>query len=157
MNLRHDPGIIELPIRKSKIPKVFDIGTANITTMTLAEFRLIPQRERFDEKITCDSLVILPTPRMHDSGYRCIQVVAVEQTHPLCSVAGGSDVICLDGIGGLGRNTSREITLFSQAISGGWQIDCLPKSGLFRLCVSGRKIRIGMALSSLEIYKTERE
>lgn len=50
------------------------------------------------------SLVIIPTNKMHGSGYKIMHFVAVDKAEePLFRISGGSDVINIDGIGGLGN------------------------------------------------------
>lgn len=91
---------------------------------------------------------------MHDSGYRCMDFVAVsEKGEPICRLSGCSDVVHIDGIGGFGdRWLEKYGTVPKRIPPSGWSIDCLAKSGLLRLFPSTRKIKCGMALSSFEIY-----
>ena len=100
----------------------------------------------------------LRDPSLHDSGFRGMRFVAVdEHNRPICSMGGCSDVIHINGIGGFGIRVDRDS--FTNAITTGltpitaWSIDCLPKSGLLRLfCYS--KLKAGMDLSSFEIFST---
>lgn len=116
--------------------------------MTRAEFEQVPLRP-WDEHTVCRALVILPTRRQHDSGYRCMEFVAVSaKDEPICRIAGGSDVIHIDGIGGYGEWASE---VPHSVEPKGWSIDCLKVSGLLRLFSRG-DIKIGAALSSLEVY-----
>lgn len=108
---------------------------------------------KWDEDIgQFDSLVILPTRQMHDSGYRCMDFVAVKDNKPLCRLNGCSDVIHIDGIGGYGYKWSEKGNGVPLGIPAkGWSIDCLKVSGLLRLFADG-KMRAGRALSSFDIY-----
>ena len=102
-----------------------------------------------------DSLVILPLKMRHDSGYRCMDFVAVKDGEAMCRLAGGSDVLHIEGVGGYGYDwLSRYNTCPSLVPPVGWSIDCLPTSGLLRMFCH-RKIRVGDALSSFEIYSEE--
>jgi hypothetical protein len=128
---------------------VFDMTARQLRSVELA---------RWDEVIVCNSLVVLPTKLLHDSGYRVIEFVAVDENlMPIKRIAGGIDVVCFDGIGGYGWNwhkknegvpTKKDVTA--------WRFDCLPKSGLLRLFIRGKeKIRTGSALSTFEIWSVE--
>jgi hypothetical protein len=123
----------------------------NINEMTQKQFRYLPERASFKEDIgEFDSLVILPTKYKHDSGYRCMDFVAVRKQEPICLLAGGSDVLHIDGISGLGRDVYFKPNIKIDPKS--WSVDCLPKSGLLRLFAGNRKLAVGCALSSFEVY-----
>ena len=87
---------------------------------------------------------------MHDSGYRCMDFVAVRDGEPVCRLSGCSDVIHIDGIGGYGRRGIPEAKLPTS-----WHIDCLPTSGLLHIFNGRRSIVCGASLSSFEIYAEE--
>lgn len=126
----------------------------NINNMTTTEFRELRGRKSFTEDIgTFDCLVLLPTRRAHDSGYRCIDFVAVKNNTPICRLSGCSDVLHIDGIGGYGEWTGK---LPSKVLPKGWSIDCLKKSGLFRVFLGcTHKLKCGATLSSFDIYGVE--
>ena len=44
----------------------------DLTQYTIKEFRALPKRKFGEDIGDFDSLVILPTRRKHDSGYRCM-------------------------------------------------------------------------------------
>lgn len=121
--------------------------------MTRKQFEVIPHREKWNEHVTCDSIVILPTKRMHDSGYRAMDFVAIKDMKPLCRVAGHSDVIHIEGIGGGGYK--KEYSELVERKS--WSIDCLKKSGLLRMWVNGCDLICGSSLSSFEIWSVKTE
>jgi hypothetical protein len=116
-----------------------------IDDMTREDFGKLPHR-KWDETITCESIVILPTRRKHDSGYRCLDFVAVVKNEAVCLLSGVSDVIHIDGIGGYGYEFP------SLVPPSGWSIYCLPKSGLLRIWPMSQKIICGVALSSFEVF-----
>ena len=124
----------------------------NANQMTRAEFEALPWRKAWDKEVECRSLIILPSRgKLHDSGYRFIDVVAVGLDGPMCRVAGGSDVIHIDGIGGFGQwDPAKGVPRLIPP--SGWAIDCLAKSGLLQLWPSSRLVIVGAALSSLEVY-----
>lgn len=73
----------------------------NIMSMTVEDFKAVHFRNADDNLSVVYSIVILPTDDMHDSGYRCMDFVAVNRDHkPICRLSGCSDVLHLDGIGG---------------------------------------------------------
>jgi hypothetical protein len=89
---------------------------------------------------------------MHDSGFRCMDFIAIKDDKPVCRLSGGSDVIHFDGIGGWGHKwfeLGKGIpeTIMSRA----WSIDCLKKSGLLRIFCNSKLIA-GNALSSFELF-----
>ena len=130
----------------------------SVCDMTRKEFDALPHR-KWDEDIGLfDSLVVLPGKArdLHDSGYRCMDFVAVKNGKPICRLSGGSDVIHIEGIGGLGKNwLSKYNTVPSMVPPSRWSIDCLPKSGLLQFFGHPNKISCGAALSSFEIYSVE--
>lgn len=82
-----------------------------------------------------NSVVIVPTGELHDSGYMCMKFILCDRQKNIVGVLGGcSDVIHLDGIGGYGqydkdyseRVKSRQTHIIA------WCIDCIP-CGFVRL------------------------
>jgi len=131
----------------------------DITEMTRKEFDYLKHRD-WNEDVVFDSMVILPgrLKDMHDSGFRCMDFVAVKDMKPLCLLAGGSDVIHIDGIGGLGKNWLKKYgTVPARIPPTGWSIDCLPKSGLLRIWPDSNKMTCGDAVTIFEIYAVDKE
>lgn len=118
--------------------------------MTRKQFEALPYREHWDKHITCDCIVIMPTKRLHDSGYRMMDFVAVKDGKPLMRLSGCSDAIHIDGIGGSGYE--RNIVYSNLTVKKAWSIDCLRKSGLLRMWVSGYNLICGGSLSSFELW-----
>ena len=125
----------------------------DINNMTRKEFDALPESDWNNDIGTFTSLVVLPTRRKHDSGYRCMDFVAVKDGEAMCRLSGCSDVIHINGIGGMGGFDTKAKTwdLVKGNLHPSWSIDCLPKSGLLHLFCS-YKIRAGSALSSFEIF-----
>ena len=126
----------------------------DINQMTREEMESLPHRE-WNEEMEFSSMIILPgyLHDLHDSGFRCMDFVAVENLEPLCLLAGGSDVIHIDGIGGFGAGWGRLYGAVPTSVpASGWSIDCLTKSGLLRIWPSSGRMKCGPALSSFEIY-----
>jgi hypothetical protein len=133
----------------------------NVNEMTRKQFEELEHRE-WDKEIVCSGLVIIPgrASNMHDSGYRCMDLVAVDGDKAVCLLAGGSDVIHVDGIGGYGDNWLEKYkTIPSMTPPISWSMDCLPKSGLLRMWAAGHKLRIPPAHSSFEMlaFKVEED
>ena len=131
----------------------------NVNKMTRKQFEELPEREKWNDVVICDSIVMIPgkSRPLHDSGYRCIDFVAVKDDVPICRLSGCSDVVHIDGIGGYGfdwLNKYRKVP--SLVEPSGWNIDCLPKSGLFRMWCNG-EIACGPGMSSFEIERKERK
>lgn len=124
--------------------KIFD--------MTKEDFEKVPGRGGWSRDIgEFSSLVIIPQDYAHDSGWMCMDFVAVsKEDEPICRLSGCSDVLNLDGIGGYGYRKWRLGELPNRIEPKGWSIDCLP-CGYLRL-FSRSMMTAGPALSSFEIY-----
>jgi len=123
--------------------------------MTRKEFEALPLRENWQEEIICDSLVILPTRKNHDSGYKCLDFVACSKDK-MFRLSGCSDVMHVDGIGGYGDNWLQRYGKCPTAVHPiGWSIDCL-KSGLLRIFAHSYQIKCGRSLSSFEFWAIPR-
>jgi hypothetical protein len=89
---------------------------------------------------------------MHDSGFRTMDFVAIKDRKPVCLLAGGSDVIHLDGIGGFGKDwLDKYHTVPKMVPVSGWNIDCLPKSGLLHLW-GHKEMVCDSGYSSFEVF-----
>ena len=90
---------------------------------------------------------------MHESGYRRMNFVAVKNGKPLCRLSGCSDVLHIEGIGGVGLKviSDKPFSYNDLVERKAWSIDCLPKSGLLRMWVNDCDIVCGNALSYFEI------
>lgn len=129
---------------------------------TVEEFRSLPYPDSFWNNIgEIDSLIILPTEQKHDSGYRCMEFVAIQEGVPTYRLSGCSDVLCLGGIGGYncyGDNIAsyqRRIKNQTTPVND-WSFDCLPESGLMRIFCR-KKLIVGASVSSIELYFKEEE
>ena len=93
---------------------------------------------------------------MHDSGYRCMDFVAVKNGKAICLLSGCSDVIHIDGICGFGFDWLKKYNTVPKLIPPtSWSIDCLSNSGLLHIWPGSGKMTCGDALSSFEIYSME--
>ena len=126
-----------------------------IFEMKRKEFWELPEREWNQDIGPFASLVILPSGRFHESGWRCMDFVAVDKDgYPICRLSGYSDVIHFDGIGGNGKNwlderirTGKVPTMIPVK---DWKIDCLP-CGYLRVRANCA-LTCGEALSSFELF-----
>ena len=124
----------------------------DINQWTRKEFLALPELEWNAPPIEYDSLVILPMNYNHDSGFKCMDFVAVQKGIPVCRLSGGSDVLHLNGIGGYGQNWLQTYNTVPDKVTPiAWSIDCLRTSKLLRL-FSHNKLTNGNALSSFEVY-----
>lgn len=122
----------------------------DVLKMSRADFDALPSRSWNEDIGEFDSLVILPLRRRHESGYRCMDFVAVKQGEALCRLSGCSDVLHIDGIGGYGDHVRGQgLPKLIKPVS--WSVDCLPKSGLLQL-FSRHTLTCGLALSSFEVF-----
>ena len=126
-----------------------------VQEMTREDFEKVPCRKNFMDTVpTFRSLIIIPTDEEHDSGYMCMEFVAVgKDDEPIVRMPACSDVLNINGIGGYGNWKATEcIPRMIPPI--GWSIDCLPKSGYLRL-FCGQDLTCGDSLSNFEVYATE--
>ena len=92
----------------------------NIFNMTKEDFEKVPDRGGWSRDIgEFNSLVIIPQDYAHDSGWMCMDFVAVDEDgEPICRLSGCSDVLHLDGIGGLGIGDSENCQAVSSRKDG---------------------------------------
>lgn len=122
----------------------------NIFNMTKEDFEKVPDREGWSKDIgEFNSLVIIPQDYAHDSGWMCMDFVAVDiNGEPICKLSGYSDVLNFDGIGGYGDYRADKTTNYVKPK--GWSIDCLP-CGYLRVFSNGA-LTAGPALSNFAVY-----
>lgn len=120
---------------------------------TRKDFEKLPHRKYGQDIGAFNSMVILPSRRLHDSGYRCLDFVACKGGAPFMRLSGCSDVIHIEGIGGYGKRKMILNEPLPRMIPPvGWNIDCLKKSGLLRIWPGTTSMSTGSATSSFEIY-----
>lgn len=131
----------------------------NLTQYTITEFCNLPKRKFGEDIGNFDSLVILPIRRKHDSGYRCMEFVAVKGEQPICRMGGGSNVIHLLGLDGFncfGAEDDKKLfirRIENVTFNAAFRIDCLP-CGLLRIFCR-YKLKAGQDLSLFELYVDE--
>ena len=105
----------------------------SIFEMTQEDFNSVPRNDKSPVDIgKIDSIVIIPTGAIHDSGWQCMEFcLADKDWNPICRVGGCSDILHLDGIGGFGDPADDRYVL-GVVKPKGWKIDCLP-CGYLRL------------------------
>ena len=113
----------------------------SIEGMTKEDFDAVPHWEYVDVdfNVPFNSLIILPTEKIHESGYRCMDFVMVStEGKAVCKLSGNADLLNIDGIGGYGPVISgpgSECVRVGDKLyiqPKGWSIDCLP-CGYLRL------------------------
>lgn len=123
----------------------------DVNKWTRKEFDNLPSRKSDEDIGYFDAIIILPTNETHDSGFRCMDFVAVINGKPKCRLSGYSDVVHLDGIGGFGKNWVEKYGKIPDKVKpSDWNIDCLVTSGLLR--IFGPKLTVDPALSSFCVY-----
>lgn len=95
----------------------------NIFNMKKSDFKDIPILSALDNVKECDSVVIIPKNKRHESGYRCMEFVFCKDGEPFAKSFGGSDVLHLNGIGGYGKFNG---SLPESMPITDWNFDCLP-------------------------------
>lgn len=113
-----------------------------ITEMKKEDFAAVPELNLWTdwEKLApngileFNSFVIIPVEydgkvALYDeTNWGCMEFCLVNgDLEPIGKVGGGSDVVCLDGIGGYGSHRGRGFGEISRLVPvKGWSIDCLP-------------------------------
>lgn len=124
-----------------------------IFEMKRKEFWELPERKWNQDIGPFASLVILPSGRFHESGWRNMDFVAVDKDgYPICRLSGCSEVINFDGIGGYGKNWLKVNTCHAPSMvpTKAWAIDCLPCGYLH--VWANCALTCGGALSSFELF-----
>lgn len=132
----------------------------DVNYMTVEDFMKVPYwgevLDRDDLRgFEFDSLVVIPTKDIHESGFRCMEFVAIDKNgEPICRLSGISDVLNLDGIGGYGKwNPYTELHSPRKIDPKSWSIDCLKTSGFLRIFArDGLFLDDPWPLSSFELY-----
>lgn len=123
----------------------------DLNDYTKEEFAALPILGWKENVNGFNSLVIIPTDQIHDSGFKCMEFVACRFNTPICRISGCSDVMHINGIGGFGLGGIRYWDKIPHNKPIDWSIDCLRTSGYLRLFTSGY-LQTGTALSSFEIF-----
>lgn len=132
----------------------------DVNRMSLQQLQEVPAIDQkfWNDEHECRTLIIVPSRHKHDSGYRMMHFVLEPvdyNTGKLVRVVGPTDVVHINGIGGLGKGwTDRPEGLARTMVPAtGWQFDMLWASKCLRLfIIGGDTIIVGPALSSLEIW-----
>lgn len=131
------------------------------THWTIEQFQALPEPSSFtnEEVGLIEGLIIMPTNNLHESGFRLMEFVTIQDDVPTYRVSGCSDVLHLGGIGGynIGRyNFDNMDMLIHRGMMPRieWRIDCLPTSGLVRL-FCGKKMYLGESLLEMGIFVIE--
>ena len=124
----------------------------DVLKMTLDTFKSMTEE---DYPRTADtvfnSVVIVPTDEVHDSGYMCMKFVLMNKNEVVGVCGGYSDVVHINGFGGTGIWNGSLPHLVEPV---GWAIDCLP-CGLIRLFCE-RKLKTEEWIGSdFLVYATE--
>lgn len=125
-----------------------------ITKENVKELPLIDWLDNHDELF--DSIVIVPTGEIHESGYQCMEFVFCNGDEAVKRVDRGSDVLHIDGIGGYGGRITWNKPLPTTLPLRSWSIDCTP-NGFLRLFSSRCRIKGSDGLSSYEIFGVGKE
>lgn len=126
-----------------------------IFKMTKEDFAQVPMVEDPYTAPSFSSLVIIPTENEHDSGWICMEFVAVDgRGNPMFKMSGYSDVLHLDGIGGYGDWYERGVSRPELIEPKSWCFDCLPCGYIRLMC--NRPMKYGGGISDFQIYGVEK-
>ena len=119
-----------------------------IFEITKYNIKDLPKIEPYDDEILYDSIVIVPTGEIHDSGYMCMAYVFSTNGEVVGVVNRGSDVLCLDW-GSYIDPTPQEST------KRGWTIDCTP-NGFLRLFNVDNRIKNMGGCGTYSVYRAKK-
>lgn len=130
-----------------------ELTVKDLNDYTLEELLSVPDMEWNEIRNDFDSLILVPTEQVHDTGFRCMEFVGCIGETPVAKMSGCSDIVHIGGIGGFNK-----FPIGSRIIPVGWSIDCLNKTGLMRLFVDPtHKLENSSALSSFEIFASPKK
>lgn len=120
----------------------------DVMKMKRKDFDDVPKAWHYEG--TFDSFIVIPTKKMHDSGFQIMEFVLCNGAEPIVKMVGCVDSVHLDGIGGYGQfgTPGRR-----RAFKGCWNFDCLP-CGYIRMW-SHYKMTCGAATSDFSIFREE--
>lgn len=122
----------------------------DLNKYTLKELQ---ELEEHDQDALFNSVVIVPTKTVHDSGYRCMKFVLCRDGAIVGVCGGYSDVVHPNGIGNYGKDFLN--VMYGQRLVPhiGLSIDCLRRSKCVRLMLAGLYKSEDMILSDWIFYK----
>ena len=145
---------------KREIDERCDLCNYKKEATEVKKMKLDATREEFENlpikkpELPFNSFVIIPTGKIHDSGYGCMKFALANHDIVVGCVGGCSDVINLNGIGGYGHNYKDAVkTRMVPVID--WNIDLLP-NGLLRVFTSNNLDIPEMILSNFEVYDAKK-
>jgi hypothetical protein len=126
----------------NKVYNIFDMTKHDFDNLEYIDWN------KYDT-VDYDSLVIIPTNKVHDSGFLCMELVACKDAMPIGILTTVTDSLHLDGLCGDGWevNNTRHHVINPKA----WTIDCLP-CGYLRLFSGYYDLKSQHGLSDFEVY-----
>lgn len=118
----------------------------NIFDYTKEEFLAM---ENFLPKKPFNGIIIVPTNQYHDSGYRCMKFVLIDQEEIVGIVSGWSDVLHFCGYKSDGCQFVPSLLLYR------WNVDCLPESGCVRFFSNAECICDDFVGSDFNVYPAQ--
>ncbi len=110
---------------------------------TVREFKKLPVIESAKSVKEFDSFIIIPTVKLHESGYRLMKIVIVHKYFPIGIITVPIDLIQLFG---------KFETLpdrFGKTVT--WSVDCLHTSKLLHF-FTDEALKLGNLFNTLDIY-----
>lgn len=97
----------------------------SLNEMSKKDFKKIRHRTEADNPVICDAIVVMPLKKIHDSGYSCMRIIAVDYNDKLtCVVSENSDVIDFRGYEHLRMECLKKSRLFCFWYSCGGKMRC---------------------------------
>lgn len=117
-----------------------------IFEITKENIKDLPTLSYYGDETLYNSIVIVPTDEIHDSGYRCMDFVFCDKEKAIGVVRCGSDVLHLDWGSFIDPK-------YQDKTNRGWSIDCTP-NGFLRI-FTWENIKNMGGFSSYCVYKVK--
>ena len=119
----------------------------DLNEYTLKELQDI---ENFGKNEIFDSMILVPSNEIHDSGFRCIKGILVRNGGIVGAVSGWSDVVNPNGI----ENSRQDLSWYEKDCVPymGLSIDCLVKSKCMRLIMRKPCVMEDLICSNMCFY-----
>ena len=109
--------------------------------------------EPFNEEALFNSVILVPTGKVHDSGYGCMRFILLDDGDIVGCIDKGSDVVYPNGIGNYGLELNRAQIAARLVPHISLRVDCLKRSKCTRLIMSGSYKCDGFPCSDFIFYK----
>ena len=111
-----------------------------ISEVTKKNYKQLPHNE-YGKEYDFDSILIIPTRRVHSSGFGVMDIVGCVGDEAVYDCSGCYDVLFFDGIGGWGYKFLEKGESSQNVEPKGWKID-MTRHGIMRIFFTNDKHKI---------------